>query len=464
MAMGISRRQSGAVRVLAGGTLVELSGRRVRRADLVIEGGLITAVVEAGTAQSVGAQVSSVPEAAEVIDCRGCLVMPGLVVGHTHLYSALAVGMPPPALAPSSFPEILERVWWKLDRALDDDTVALSALAGAAAAARAGVTTLFDHHASPQAIAGSLDRVGSACETVGIRGVLCYEVSDRGGLAEAKRGLAENDRFLSLLARDTAGPYTASHPPGHPLLRGLVGAHAGFTIGHDTAVALADLATRHQTGVHIHVAEDACDARHVVPAREVSIVEWLDSYRLLAPRSLLAHAVHVDDAGAQRIAESGAFVAHNPRSNMNNAVGYARPSRFGEEVVLGTDGIGADLFAEAQAAFFAAREHHHAFDPLAALARAQSMAAASFDAGLGRLEPGCPADLTILAYDPPAPLDEHNLLGHFIFGMSAACVRDTIVAGRDVLRDRKLVNLDEAELAAKSRAGASRLWKKMAAL
>jgi putative selenium metabolism protein SsnA len=425
---------------LTGATLIELKPRRVRRADLLVDGALI--------AQIGGA----LPPGTPTLDAAGAVVMPGFVCAHTHLYSALARGMPPPSVAPASFVEILERVWWRLDRALDAEAIEVSALVGAAGAARAGATTLIDHHASPSLIDGSLDLVGGALSQVGLRGALCYEVSDRGGVDEAKAGVAENDRLLSLLARA---------PEERPLLRGLVGAHAGFTLGHATTVALADVAIRHDAGVHIHVAEDAVDARHVVPAREASIVDWLDQYRLLGPRSLLAHCVHVDDAGAERIAAAGAFVAHNPRSNMNNAVGYARPGRFGDRLVLGTDGIGADMLAEAQAAFLAARDHGHLFDPLPALARAQSLAAALFDTGLGRLEPGCPADLVVLDYDPPTPLDESNLFGHLLFGMSSANVRDVIVAGREVLRDRRLRTVDEPALHARARAVAARLWERM---
>src|SRR5579871_4163859 len=293
---------------LTGGTLVEIGGRRVRRADLVLDGDVIHSVGEA-------------PAHVQRIDCAGALVLPGMVCAHTHLYSALARGMPPPQAAPRSFVEILERVWWKLDRALDAEAIQVSALVGAVEAARAGTSTLFDHHASPACIDGSLDLVGDALERVGLRGVLCYEVTDRGGADEAQAGLHENDRFLrgltSLVYSDPSVRTIGGAPLARrqrPLLRGMVGAHAGFTLGHATTVALADVAVRRDAGVHIHVAEDAVDAAHVVPAREASIVEWLDAYRLLGPRALLTHCVHVDEEGAARIVSSGAHVAHNPRS------------------------------------------------------------------------------------------------------------------------------------------------------
>jgi putative selenium metabolism protein SsnA len=444
---------------LTGGTLVELRPRRVRRADLLIESDRIRAVGE------------PIPEGTRTIDCSGTLILPGMVCAHTHLYSSLARGMPPPSVAPKSFTEILERVWWRLDRALDAEAIEVSALVGAVDAIRCGTTTLFDHHASPSHIDGSLDLVGFALERVGVRGVLCYEVTDRGDPEQAQDGIAENDRFLrsltSLTVTDPGG--ITVMPTGRnavarrprPLLRGMVGAHAGFTLGHATTVALADVAVRRDVGVHIHVAEDAVDAHHVVPVREVTIAEWLEAYRLLSPRSLLAHCVHVDPDGAARLAASGAHIAHNPRSNMNNAVGYSTPARFGEHLVLGTDGIGADMFAEALAGFLAARDHGATFDPLAALGRNQSLAAATFDDGLGRIEAGCPADLAVLAYQPPTPLDENNLFGHLLFGPGASAVRDVIVAGREVMRDRKLLTVDEAALAARAREVAARLWRAM---
>src|SRR5579863_2693431 len=206
---------------LTGGVVAELSPARVRRADVFVADGRIAAVGDAWPAR-------------ETLDCRDRLILPGFTCAHTHLYSALARGMPPPDVAPTSFVEILERVWWRLDRALDAETVELSALVGAIEALRAGCTTLIDHHASPGrnglAVDGSLDLVGGAVASVGARGVLCYEVSERNGSNEAHAGVRENERFLARIRRE---------PPR--LLRGLVGAHAAFTLGDATAEALADL-------------------------------------------------------------------------------------------------------------------------------------------------------------------------------------------------------------------------------
>ncbi|MDB4970364.1 MAG: Amidohydrolase [Myxococcales bacterium] len=371
------------------------------------------------------------------------LTLPGFVCAHTHLYSALARGMPQPPAPPRSFVEILEKVWWKLDRALDAETVELSALVGACEAARAGCTTIIDHHASPgargSAVDGSLDLVAAAIARVGLRAVVCYEVTDRNGPDEARAGVRENDRFLQRVR---------SEPPR--LVRAMVGAHAAFTLSDGTAEAIAEVAARHRAGVHIHVAEDAVDAHK--DGR--STVEWLDARGLLDARSLLAHCVHVSDADAARIAAAGAHVVHNARSNANNAVGYARPGRFGAQLLLGTDGIDADMRGEAQFAFFAARDHGDAFDVGAALARGRRFAAGLFDAE--SLD-----DTITLEYRSPTPLSDGNLGGHLLFGLRAAQVRGVTVDGQTVMHDGALVNVDEERIYARARELAAKLWARM---
>jgi putative selenium metabolism protein SsnA len=439
---------------LVGGAVAQLSPARVERADVLIRDGKVAAF---------GGDIGS---AAETLDCSGKLVMPGFACGHTHLYSALARGMPPPSAAPENFVAILERVWWRLDRALDADSVELSALVGAMAAVRAGCTTLVDHHASPGrrggAVDGSLDLVGGAVADVGLRGVLCYETTERNGDGEARAGVRENDRFLTRVGRE---------PPR--LLRGLVGAHAAFTLSDATAEALADVARRHQSGVHIHVAEDAVDARHdgrspfLAPSGEGegrggSTVAWLAERGLVTDKALLAHCVHVDDEDAACIVAAGAHVAHNPRSNANNAVGYARPSRFGEQLILGTDGIGADMPAEAAAAFFGARAHRDALDVIAAVERTRRFAAAPFGGDVAdAFSAGALGDFIVLDYDPPTPLDDANVAGHFLFGFADARVVHVVVDGRVILRDGRFTTVDERAILARARTAAARLWGRL---
>jgi cytosine/adenosine deaminase-related metal-dependent hydrolase len=248
---------------------------------------------------------------------------PGLVCGHHHLYSTLARGMPAPPAVPASFPEILEQVWWRLDAALDLEMLEWSAKLGALEALLAGCTAIVDHHESPNAIEGSLSVIAGACAEVGVRVVCAYGVTDRHGPAGAEAGLAENERFIR------AGG------------RGLVGLHAAFTCEPATVDAAVGLARDLGVGVHVHVAEGVVDAG---PGTELA--------RRAEDGWVLAHGVNLPDGE-----EFKGTVVHNPRSNMNNAVGYAYPARFSNPVVLGTDGIGADMLEEFRLAYVKLREH-----------------------------------------------------------------------------------------------------------
>jgi cytosine/adenosine deaminase-related metal-dependent hydrolase len=252
---------------------------------------------------------------------------PGLVCGHHHLYSALARGMPAPPQQPTDFRSILEQIWWRLDAALDLEMLRWSAMLGAVEALQCGTTAIVDHHESPNAIEGSLDVIAEACAEVGVRVSCAYGITDRHGPDGARRGLAENERFL-------AGGG-----------RGMVGVHAAFTCRDDTLEAAADLARRLGVGVHVHVAEGVDDVAAGERLEHLADDDWL-----------VVHCVHLDRP-------LRGTIAHNPRSNMNNSVGYARPTRWENPVVLGTDGIGADMLEEARLAYVALRAHDVAESP-----------------------------------------------------------------------------------------------------
>ncbi len=423
--------------------LVDLDPPDVQPGALRIEDGRIT---------ERAATLRPVPDD-EAIDCGGALVLPGLVNGHTHLYSALAIGMPPPEQAPRNFPEILEYVWWRLDRALDLASIETSARVGALHALRHGTTTLIDHHASPNAIDGALDAVERGIAEVGLRGVLCYETTDRHGPDGSRAGLAENRRYLQQVRRQGGGRFA-----------GLVGAHASFTLEDGTLRDLADLAREIGTGVHIHVAEDPCDQQDALRRGAPSLVRRLADHGILQPDSILAHCTHLDAESIELVRGHGCAVAHNPRSNMNNAVGYAPTTALLDRLQLGTDGIGGDLLAEARAAWFIGRHAGAAFSPqevLAMLARAARRASRALGVTLGRLEPEAAADIVITDYIPPTPLDAGNLAGHAIFGLDAVHVRDVLVAGRWQLRDRAPLGLDPAATSAAAAETARDLWRRM---
>lgn len=387
-------------------------------------------------------------------DCSGCLVVPGNVCAHTHLYSALARGMPYELEPPEDFLQILQRVWWRLDRALDEDGVRASALVGGMEALLSGTTTLVDHHASPNAIDGSLDVLADALGTLGVRSVLCYETTDRDGPERAEAGLAENRRFAVRVRREQP-----------PLARAMVGAHASFTLSDETLAACAAAAQELEVGLHVHAAEDDADERDALALHGMRVVPRLARAGALGPRTLLAHGVHLDDHELGLVQAARASIAHNARSNMNNSIGRAPVDAFGAHVSLGTDGIGSDMFEESRTAFFRLREDDLGAGPDWALARlaegGRFVGAAFGERRFGRIEVGAPADLVVLDYAAPAPLHAGSFPGHWVFGLSSRHVRDVMVGGEWVVLDRRPTRVDDRELVATARAEAERLWQRL---
>jgi len=424
--------------VLAGGTLIEVHPARMAVADVLIRG---ESIVQVG---------GTMPEGATRVDVSGCVVTPAFTVAHTHLYMSLAVGMPPPPTAPKTLTDVLQWVWWALDKALDEDLVHTSALVGAAMAAKAGAACVVDHHSSPRAIDGSLDRIEAALDEIGLRGVLCYETSDRDGRGRRDGGLSENRRFL-----EKVRARTTKH-------RGLVGAHAMMTLNDDTLDAIRELAEAQKVGIHMHVAEDLTDHLDAERIRKTPLAKRIERIGLARKGSVIAHAVQLDNPLAEQLMAAGAFIAANPRSNMAHGVGMCGIS--GRNVALGTDGSDNDVLAEARTYYL---RHSEARDGLARetgarVAAGQELSAQLFgDPGPPRIVAGGRADLTILDYQPMTPMTPSNVTEHLARGWTSGHVRDTMVGGRFVVRDRKLCNIDERELVLRGRAAASRLWERM---
>jgi putative selenium metabolism protein SsnA len=426
--------------VLRNAVLVDIDPIAVQPGELRIDGGKIVA---RGNVQAHPGD--------EVIDCGGSVVLPGLVNGHTHLYSALAVGMPQPNRNPRNFLEILASIWWRLDRALDEKSNEMSATIGALDALKCGTTTLIDHHASPNAIDGSLDAIERGIDRVGLRGVLCYEVTDRNGPEGRERGLAENRRYLKKKVQDQR-------------FAGLVGAHAAFTLEDETLDALSEIAKEFSTGVHIHVAEDPCDEEASRRDHKSDVMERLEKHRIVNDRTIFAHGIHLGDDAISRVNAAGLTLAHNPRSNMNNAVGYTPIAKITAPVQLGTDGIGADMFTEAKTAWFKSRDGAAGITPadvIKMLANSARRASQTLGVTVGKLEIGAAADVIVTDYVPFTALNAANLPGHFIFAMGSQNVRHVIANGKVALRDRKVMTCDEGQIRRESVAVASALWKRM---
>jgi putative selenium metabolism protein SsnA len=422
----------------------------------VLEGQSV--LIENGIITRIAPQESLSGDGVAVLDAGGMLVLPGFINAHTHLYSTFACGLY--RVRPSSsFLEVLENLWWRLDKTLTLEDCFYSALPALIASIRCGTTTLIDHHASPFAIRGSLDTISRAVKMSGLRACLCYEVSDRDGEERANEGIEENREFLT---------HIAASPDEH--VRGLFGLHASFTLSDRTIERASSVAHQLGTGVHIHVAESDADQRASLTQSGMRVVERLYRSGLLNDNTIAAHCVHLNDAERDVLAECGTMVVHNPQSNMNNAVGIADISALLRREILvgiGTDAMTTDMREEMRVGIWAQR--HDRGNPSAGFAALTSalwsgnpaIASRLWQRDVGQLREGAAADIIILDYVSPTPLTSDSLSGHLVFGMARARVDTTIVGGRVLMQNgRLMLDLDEQEVAARARECAARVWSR----
>jgi len=427
--------------------------------DLIKDGALL---IEDGRIAALGsaAELSARYPAVERWDAEGQLVMPASICAHTHFYGAFARGMAVPGEPATNFPQILERLWWRLDKALTLEDVRYSALVCLVDAVRHGTTTLVDHHASPNAIAGSLDVIAEAAQEAGLRTSLCYEVTDRDGPERARAGIAENVRF----ARQVAGADSRCAAS--------FGLHASLTLSDETLADCVTAADDLGLGFHVHVAEDGADQEDALQKYGKRVVHRLRDAGVLGPRTIAVHCVHVDEGEIELLAQTGAWVTHQPRSNMNNGVGVApveQMLRAGVNLGLGNDGFSNQMFAEMKAAYLVHKLSQR--DPRAmpgdlvmrlAYANNARLTRVFWPAlRLGELCEGASADLVFLDYHPTTPLTAGNLPWHLLFGVEASAVTATVCAGRALMRDRKLLTLDEEAITVRSRELAAQVWERV---
>ncbi len=394
----------------------------------------------------------------ERLDAEGQYVMPGNICAHTHFYGAFSRGMAIPGAAPSTFVEILEKLWWPLDQSLDLEAVRYSALVCLIDAIRHGTTTLIDHHASPNAIEVSLDAIAQAVDESGLRADLCYEVTDRGGEAKARAGIRENARFIQRVRHDH---------PANGRLSAHFGLHASLTLS-DRTLDACRAALPEGAGFHIHVAEGIADEYDSQAKSGLRVVDRLAKFGILGPASIAAHAVNVDAREIDLLADSQTWVTHQPRSNMNNAVGVAPVEsllRRGIKVCLGNDGFTHDMWQEWKAAYYVHKAWNH--DPrrmpgneviqMGAYHNA-ALATACSGAPVGVIAPGALADLILVDYHPFTPLTPDNLPWHILFGFHEGMVTATLVAGRLLMYRRALLTLDEEQITRQALALAQKTW------
>ncbi|HLI05543.1 MAG TPA: putative aminohydrolase SsnA [Ktedonobacteraceae bacterium] len=452
--------------LIGNGTVVTLGAdnRVIEQGAILVRGGRIASIDGDATLRQ------QYP-LAEYVDAGGGLIMPGFLCTHTHFYGAFARGMPASGPEPRNFLEILQSLWWKLDKLLTLEDSRASAEMFLVDAIRCGTTTVVDHHASPNAVDGSLDVIADAVEQAGIRACLAYEVSDRDGPAVIDVGIRENERFIRSLRSERRSAAEKG------LLAASYGLHASFTLSPATLERCAAGGVDLGVGFHVHVAEDSSDEADSLGRYGMRVAERLQAANILGPRTIAAHCVHVDSGEIERLAGTHTNSVHNPRSNMNNAVGRAPIEEMvvaGVNVGLGNDGFSMNMMQEMKAAYLL---HKFALaDPrvmsadfvlkLAFEQNAKIIDAvfSPFSTGfprVGELSVGAAADLVLLDYLPPTQLNSNNLPWHLIFGMDAHHVNSTMVAGRWLMRNRQVLTLDEARIHARTRELSLALWKRL---
>jgi putative selenium metabolism protein SsnA len=420
----------------------------IENGELAVDGALI---------REVGTGLREKYPGAEYIDARGRLVMPGFINTHTHCYSTFARGMNLGGKPATTFGEVLSGLWWRLDKQLSLDDVYYSCVGPMADCVRGGVTSIIDHHASPFAVEGSLFKIAEAAKLFGLRANLCYEVSDRDGERIKDAGIRENTDFAEYCRglRDD-------------MLGSLFGVHAQMTICEKTLNQCVEAAAGQ--GFHIHAAEGIEDVINSVSNYGLRVIERLYKYGVLSKKTIAVHCVHITEEEMDLLKDSGAAVVHNPQSNMGNAVGTApAPAMMkrGILVGLGTDGYTADMTESYKTA--AILHKHAAGIPSAAWAEPAVMLFENnriimerLIAGqVGILKKDAYADIIIVDYKAPTPVNAKTIDSHILFGVSGRHVDTTIINGSIIMRERELVNIDEEALMAASRERARKLWQRI---
>ena len=391
---------------------------------------------------------------AEYIDAKGGLIMPAFINVHEHIYSAFGRGLSINGYDPKGFLDILDGMWWTIDRNLTLHDTYLSAMATYIDCIKNGVTTIFDHHASFGSIEGSLFEIEKAAKETGVRSCLCYEISDRDGMDKAKASVMENAEFIRHALKDESG-----------MIAGMMGMHAQFTISDET-FELAAANKPDEVGYHIHVAEGIEDLHHCLKHYGKRIVDRLMDHGVLGEKTLLGHCIYINSHEMDLIRETGTMIVHNPESNMGNACGCPPTMELVHRGILtglGTDGYTHDMMESYKVANVLHK--HHLCDPNAAWAEVPQMlfennakiAGRYFKPELGVLKEGAAGDVIIVNYNPLTPMNAGNINGHLLFGVTGHDVVTTVANGKVLMKDRRLTQIDEAKVMADCRQAAKEL-------
>ncbi|WP_248476633.1 putative aminohydrolase SsnA [Tepidibacter aestuarii] len=395
----------------------------------------------------------------EFLDAKGKVIMPGMVNTHHHIYSAFARGMPSKSSVPKNFTQILEGLWWKIDKALNLEDVKYSAYTTYIDCIKNGTTTIFDHHASQGAVRESLFTIGEVSKELGVRSCLCYEVSDRDGKDVMEDAVSENIEFMK-----------KANSLEDDMLRGMFGLHASFTLSDETLYKCVEEKSNINGGFHIHTAEGIDDLYDSLKKYGKRVVKRLMDFNILGEKTIAVHCIHVNDGEIELLKETKTNVVHNPESNMGNAVGCSpviEMIKRGVLLGLGTDGYTSDMFESLKVGNIIHK--HNLCNPSVAWTEMPQMlfennrkiSSEYFNKPVGVLKEGAHGDIIIVDYNPLTIMNENNYDAHILFGMSGRNVETTIINGKVVMKDRKLVDIDEEKIYEKSRELSSKLWDRI---
>ncbi|OGS59768.1 MAG: chlorohydrolase [Elusimicrobia bacterium RIFOXYB2_FULL_62_6] len=435
--------------LIKNGTIVTLGERsRVLRDHAIL--------CENGKIKKIGHKKDFKGKYSKVIDAHGKVVLPGFINAHMHFYSTMARGLGK-AEPSRNFQEVLENLWWRLDKKLTIADSYYSAVIPLIAAIRAGTTTFIDHHASPFAVKGSLKAIEKAVRETGLRACLCYELSDRDGKKITEEGLEENTEFIKY-----------ANALDDNQIKAMFGLHASFTVTDATLEEAAYRGHSLKAGFHIHTAESQGDQLYAEAHYKMRVVERLEKFGILGPKSIAAHCVHVTEKEMDILHRTHTPVAHNPQSNANNAVGIAdivRMMKKGVLVGLGTDAMTVNMMEEVRTGVWLQHLKNDPSvgfcEPVVALLVNNAEIANRHFTGLGVLKEGFAADIILMDYFSPTPFEADNFFGHLVFGLSQCQVDTTIAAGKVLMENKKLkLDLDEEAIAKKSAELSRKLWSR----
>lgn len=392
------------------------------------------------------------------IDAKGKLIMPGFINTHMHYYSTFARGMANDSPPAKSLCDILTGLWWRLDKVLTLEDVYYSAVVPMIDQIKNGVTTVFDHHASAYAVKGSLFKIAEAAETIGIRSNLCYETSDRDGEEIAQEGINENVEFIKYC-----------NAKNDDMIKGMFGLHASMTISDKTLEKCVDAVKSLNTGFHVHCGEGIEDLEDSKKKYGKGVIErWYDA-GVLCHKTIAVHCIYVSDEEMDMLKEKNTIVVHNPESNMGNAVGVSPVLKMYQKGILlglGTDGYTPDIIESYKVANII---HKHAASdsnvawteiPEMLFENNREITERFIDGKVGVLKEGALADIIVVDYNPPTPINENNINAHILFGINGRHIDTTIINGKVLMEDRNLLHVDEERIIARSRELAKEVWKR----